>query len=425
MVLKLKSPIIFLPLLLLYCIVTLGFTSDSLVADEGRYLKYAKNLSQGYYSPKDKISLRNGPGYPILLLPFVLLNTPLIIPKLLNPIFLFLAILYCFYSFKLYSENNNLIIFCSYIIGLYPPILKWLPYLMPEVFAYFLVCGFIYHFCLFHYKSYFSWSNFLISILFLGFLALTKIIFGYVILVGICIFLILYFLTKNKSIFKSSIVLFFALILCIPYLAYTYSLTGKIFYWGTNGGEKLYWMSTLYANEYGDWFTYEETVHGKDEFDRNFTGNLTELANNHAGFYKKMTLLPGIEKDTLFRKKAMENIKAHPVKYLKNWMASIGRYFFNFPFSYTSQKLSTYFYLLPNMFLFVICFLCIYPSYLCLKWMQFEILALLIISAIYSGGSTLVNAQARHFTPLVPILILWIVFTYNNLIKIQIKKDFS
>ncbi len=46
-----------------------------------------------------------------------------------------------------------------------------------------------------------------------------------------------------------------ALIWCVPYLLMTYSLTGKPFYWGSSGGLSLYWMSTPYDTEMGDWFS--------------------------------------------------------------------------------------------------------------------------------------------------------------------------
>ncbi len=256
----------------------------------------------------------------------------------------------------------------------------------------------------------------------MGILALTKIVFGYVIVSVICIFIISYFLTKNVSVLNLSGIFILAVILCIPYLVYTHSLTGKVFYWGSNGAEKLYWMSTPYANEYGDWFTYEATVDPRNKSNRKFTRDLTVLSENHADFYEKVALHSGIEKDRLLKEKAIENIKAHPVKYFKNWMASVGRYLFNFPYSYTPQKLSTYFYLLPNMFLTVICILCLYPTYLYWRWMPIEIKVLLIISVVYSGGSSLINANARQFSAIVPILVLWIFFTVNNLVKIKVQK---
>ena len=39
-----------------------------------------------------------------------------------------------------------------------------------------------------------------------------------------------------------------ALVWCLPYLAHTYSLTGRWFYWGSSGGMSLYWMSTPYRD---------------------------------------------------------------------------------------------------------------------------------------------------------------------------------
>ena len=88
----------------------------------------------------------------------------------------------------------------------------------------------------------------------LGYLALIKPIFGYVLM-----FMIvgkgLIWITNRKSInYKKSIsILLIAFVTTIPYLAYTYHLTGKIFYWSSLGGNNLYWMSSPYKEELGSW----------------------------------------------------------------------------------------------------------------------------------------------------------------------------
>ena len=66
----------FLPLLVLYLILICTFAKDSFHGDEADYVRFAKNLSHGYYSPPDMVDLWFGPGYPLVLLPFVLLDLP-------------------------------------------------------------------------------------------------------------------------------------------------------------------------------------------------------------------------------------------------------------------------------------------------------------------------------------------------------------
>ena len=129
---------IFLPLLSLYVFLVLIFSQNELFHDEGTYIKYSTNLVAGYYSPKDNIKLTNGPGFPLILSPFILLKIPLKIVRLINAFFLFFAILYFFYTLCLYLKTQSSVFF-TYLLGIYPPILKWLPFLMTDVLAFFLV----------------------------------------------------------------------------------------------------------------------------------------------------------------------------------------------------------------------------------------------------------------------------------------------
>jgi hypothetical protein len=52
-----------------------------------------------------------------------------------------------------------------------------------------------------------------------------------------------------------------------------------------------------------------------------------------------------LERDDAFKAQALRNIAAHPAKYLRNWLANVGRLLFSYPYSYTEQKTSTFFYL--------------------------------------------------------------------------------
>src|SRR5215470_3914935 len=95
---KTVSPfLLFLPFFLLYVVLILAFHSNVLADDEARYLRYAKNLTHGYYAapaPNDEII--NGPGYPIVLAPFVALNTPVIWAILANALFYYLSIVFLY-----------------------------------------------------------------------------------------------------------------------------------------------------------------------------------------------------------------------------------------------------------------------------------------------------------------------------------------
>ena len=382
---------------MLYILIVLLANSNDFIGDEGRYVMYAKNLLKGYFSSKDTVYLWSGPGYPIILMPFVKLKLPWIAAKFLNPIFLFAAVLYFYNTLRLYMNEHTAMIF-SYLLGLYPPFCRYIHQLVTEQLAIFLVCGFIYHFCKLCRNEKFHWAHCLISSVYLGYLALTKVLFGYVIMIGLLMFILLYLWKKKDEYKKTALVYLLAFLVCIPYLVYTYSITDKIFYWGSQGGLFLYLMSSPHASEYGDWF------------ERN--------SKNHYAMYNEIAGLSAVERDYQFKKKAVQNIMRYPQKYIKNVMSNIGRLIFNYPFSYDTQRLSTYFYIIPNMFLLVFSVLCLYPMYLRRNLIPFEIYALILFALISFGGLSIVSSENRYSWPLVPIIMFWSAFTFTRFVKI-------
>ncbi|MFC1620963.1 ArnT family glycosyltransferase [Candidatus Omnitrophota bacterium] len=393
-----KNSIKFLPLLILYIFIVLMASSDSFQYDEGRYVLFTQNLSQGFYSDSSDMNLWNGPGYPIVLLPFALLKLPWLAAKLLNAIFLFGAVVYFYRALCFYIAKRPALCF-SYLLGLYLPFLRYVHVLLTEVFAIFLISGFLFHFCrIYNDDGKNKWISIIAAAFYLGYLALTKVFFGYVILAMIAAALFLYVLKRSAKLKKTLLVCLFALIFCSPYLYYTQSLTGRVFYWANSGGSSLYWMSTPYDNELGDWHDYTRVA------------NDPRLAKNHLDFLNNIAHLNYVEMDDAFKKKAIYNIKHYPVKFFKNWIANIGRMLFSYPFSYTPQKLSTFFYLIPNMFIVVLSFLCAYQGWRKRSQIPYEIGALLLFALITFGGSSLLSAYARQFAVIVPILALWMSF---------------
>lgn len=263
-------------------------------------------------------------------------------------------------------------------------------------------------------------SHFIASFLYLGYLALTKILFGWVLVVCLLIFLLLTFFrrrflklfgTKGHPALAVAVPIYAsAIIICIPYLIYTHSLTGKFFYWGNSGGLSLYWMSDLNKNELGDCHAPGQETSDMPQF------------KEHKDFLVKMMKLPGVQRDDEFRKQAIQNIKSNPKKYFLNWLANIGRMFFSYPYSYTEQKLSTYLYIIPNMFLMVVFLFCIYPAFVNRRSIPFEIYNFIIFGAVTFFGSSLLSAYPRQLFPIIPILILFIAYVTTNFLKIQLRR---
>jgi hypothetical protein len=410
-ILSLNPYLLFLPLLFLYIIIVLLFSKDILKGDEGRYIWFAQNLIQGYYSPPaPDINLWNGPGYPIILIPFVSLKLPFILIKLLNTIFLYLSAIFFFKTLQLYNINKTKIIIYSYIMfGLYYLPFHYLSLILTEIFTIFLISAFTYMFCYIFKKKNVTYGNIIITSILLAYLALTKVIFGYVVLACLTFFILMYLIKKSVTIKRIIMVYLLALLFCTPYLVYTYSITNKIFYWGNSGGSSLYWMSTPYENEFGNW--HHSSLEGISEM-----GKL-----NHKDFFYSISNLSSIEKDNALKKEAIKNIKEYPNKYFMNWIANVGRLLFSYPFSYANQTLNIYITILPNMFIVVFSILFLYPTIKLLKIIPSEIILLLVFVMIYLFGSSLLSAYRRQFIIIIPIIGLWFGYLFNNFIRI----DFS
>ena len=128
-----------LPFLAIYLIICIAFNKNELEGDESRYVTFASNIINGFFSNQySEVNLACGPGYPLLLTPFVLLKLPLIILKLLNALLLYLSLIISFKTFSFYSSTKNSFLFTS-VLGLYYPIFEQLPQIYSECFTWFLI----------------------------------------------------------------------------------------------------------------------------------------------------------------------------------------------------------------------------------------------------------------------------------------------
>lgn len=389
-----------LPLLILYLVVFFTLAKPSIdYSDQSRYAMYAENLSNGFYAPHDTLYLWNGPGYPLLLTPFAYFKIPWIYAKALNPIFMFLAVCFVYATLKNFMSEKAALFF-SYLFGLYPPFYAEICYLMTEPFTLMLMSAF----ALFTVKWFntFKYRFMLLAAVFCAFIALTKIFFAYVSLTVLVIAVI--FSGWNITCRRSVAIYAIGLLLCVPYLFYTYTLTGKVFYWANSGGYVVYWMSTPYSNEFGDVRIDEaETV-------------------RHKEFFDKLKGLNFVQKDELMKKQAIENIVNHPGKIVLNLASNVCRLFFNFPYSYKYQHPRTLFYMVPGSLLLGTMILCVYPLIKLCRRLPSAIIHSCGLSVIFMAGQSLLEAEARYLCPIVPFIFVAITYTATNLIKVQVSQ---
>jgi hypothetical protein len=225
----------------------------------------------------------------------------------------------------------------------------------------------------------------------------------------------------------------------LPYLVYTYQLTGRVFYWTTSSGNNLYWMSNPVESEYGDWLPapkpdssllasgnneseYRTIISMKYDMKSKYARGMADsIRSHHQKDFEVINRLNGVEKDDAYKRIAMSNIQSHPGKYIINWICNVGRILFNFPYSYTYQKPTTLFRLPLSGLLVVLMIYSLIPTFIHWRKISFPIRFILFFVLIYLGVSSLASGETRMFTIVVPMLLVWTALIIRKTVSINIR----
>ncbi len=404
---NLKFALATIPFFILYFIICISFKPAGFIGDEERYLTFASNLWNGYYSPATPyFTIWNGPGYPILIAPFVLLNLPVISFRILNSLLLYLSLIVTNKTLNYFIPKNAAMGF-TILLGLYYPIYQMLPLILTECASWFVISLLCYIITL-NFRKPINLKLNILAGLTIAYLAMTKVIFGHVIITMFLfsLFLLIFSTARNFAI-KSIIICSFSLLFCLPWLLYTYNLSGEPLYWSNSGGMSLYTMSTPFPDENGDWHNFDDLRSNP----------------NHREFISRIEKLPSLEMDKEFQAAAISNIKAHPVKYFKNWIANVGRLIFSYPFSHAEQSIETYFTIIPNMFVIVLIVISLLICVKNPKLLPHELYFMLLFVLIYLFASSLVSAYRRMFFITMPFWSIFIAYVLHSSIKIKTVQD--
>jgi Dolichyl-phosphate-mannose-protein mannosyltransferase len=423
--------LVFLPFLLLDIIIVFKFRSFSGAGDGPRYITFAQHLLNGFYSPPPPaIDLWNGPGYPIILMPFVWLKLPVICITLLNALFHYASMVLLYKTLVRISSPGYALLF-GLLWAFYLVAYEQLPYISTEPFVMFIIMLIAYSLVIAIQEK--NHRAAILCGLSLGWLALVKVIFGYIIL-ALLLFYLFQWLIKKRQRFYLRIVFICLLALAVnlPYLIYTYHLTGKVFYWGNSGGMSLYWMSTPFANEFGDWQPPDLNYLLKAPTDPSLfkgtdTSNIKyeafqELVNNHQKDYSEFNSKTGVAKDDAFKQKAIENIKKNPGKFLHNCISNFGRLIFNVPYTRKFQDPSMLVRIMLNSVVFT--FILITSLITIFRWKKIIPLIrfLIIFLLAYLAASLIVSAYSRMFYVVVPAIFIWMAYIFYNFIQISFRQ---
>ena len=342
------------------------------MGDEIRHVYLANNLLRGFYSPPSPhVNLSIGPGYPMLITPFLAIHLPYLCIKLLNPLFYYLSTIFLFKSLReMVSFRKTLLVSifwsCNY------PMFSYMFYMLTEIFTILLVTILIFCTIKAFKQEYLKRTKKYIWLagIVMGYIALTKVIFGYVILSMLIGSGMLWLIKKGMENYRKGLmVAAIALGATVPYLVYTYHLTGRVFYWGTLAGNNMYWMRSPSTNEYGNWVpdVAKDTLAQKNNpligIKRIFVpGAEDSLRLHHQVDFNETYKYDGVELDDAFKKLAYRNFKSHPIKYLQKCVSNVGRMLFGSPNSYMIQKPGDLVRLLPNGIIAVLSLFCLLPT---------------------------------------------------------------
>jgi hypothetical protein len=407
--------LLLLPLLLVY--VAAAFFFPSHPDDEASYVELAHRLVDGRYVAGDEDALLDddpaspdlwfGPGAPLLLAPLAAVDAPIEAFRLVGPLALFGAML-CFYALARDRWDSRVALVATYALGLYPPFLALLPNVHSEPPAILFVGAAMLGFSRTLGSG--GSKSFAMTAAALAALALTRVAYGWVLTVVLLLLLLTAFVRRPAPVaLRSAKVVALALLLCVPWLAYTAATTGRPLVWGNSGSLSLYWMSSPYDGDSGDWRQANDV----------FTD--PELAP-HRSFFASLRGLPLAEQNAEIEREAIGNIVDDPLAYAGNVAANGSRLLVNAPYSDSRWKANDLFYALPNAVLVAAIALSIVVLARRRRRLPPETLPLAFLAAVALVAHLLVAGYPRMLAPIAPV-VAW--FTTLALVEAGILRTAS
>ena len=429
------------PIFILFVVNIFFFGKNIPLSDGIRYWKTASDILNGFQNTSviESWLLLNGPLYPFILALFKCIGFSVKASIFLNAIFLYVAYTYFFKSADLFLDSKKALILTYVLVLIDPFLFYWGAKLYSESLSILWVCLLIYLLTKYYNspsKKLFYWASLIFCLL-----ALTRVIFAYVILIFIPLGFLSYYIFK-KEIFKSiSQIGCYGILFLVPYLIFTYSITNKVFYLSGNGGSLLYWTSSPYKSDMGEWHTMQinhdhfaaryNSFSGLDSIYLRKVNQviINEINSNHYDFAKSLSKSKNlVEYDDALKAKAIENIKNHPTSFLSNWILNTGRLLIGIPHAiYHKPPFSPIFILLNTLkSSFVLCFLLL-AILLFIKNFSFEqsnLIWMLLLLVIYLSGQSILAVQSQRFLlPIYPLIFLFTAISFSNYLRFKSPKS--
>jgi len=366
--------------------------------DEASYVVLAERLTDGFYVTGDDDAILNadpgspdlwfGPGLPAFLAPLVAIDAPLSVLRLTS-VFVLLAAVLLMYLLARDRWGPRAGLVAAYGLGLYLPFLGLLSNLHSEVLAVLFVVVGMLGVARHLERGGAVWL--VVGAAGLAGLALTRVAYGWVLTITLVVLLVWWVAVRSRASGRAAAVLALALALCLPWLAYTYSKTDRLFVWGNSGSLSLYWMTSPHDGDLGDWHQAHLVFTDPDLLP-------------HRAFFESLRGLDLAEQNAEIEREALRNIADHPGAYAENVVANVSRMLFNTPYSRTLQQTNDLFYALPNAILLGAAALCVLVLLPRRRTLPPETGVFALLAATAFGLHALVSAYPRMLAPIVPLL---------------------
>lgn len=396
--------------LLFYVVVTMLCQRPDLIWDEGRYLDFAKNLLQGFYAEPKNPDIINGPGYPLVLAPLLALKVPLLGMRMLNAVFMALAAWFGFRAVLPYA-GKCWALGIALVTTLHPSLVRTAPYVMTEALAVCCIAGFAWALSAALRSANWRWSTVLAAGFAFGWLILTRVFFGNVLMATTALLVVLLIVWKSQRgrLLRVLAVMAVSFAMCVPWLAYTKAKTGENLCWSTVSGELLYWITSTNEGENGHWFSVEDAQ------------NKLELVAKHRDFYLPYYDLPVKERETRFKQRAMEQLRANPQGVFKNWLCNWSRLLFGFPRSFQPEELTTVVLIAINGPIVLLTLITLLVGLKQWRTLPLEIALLAAMIFIYLGGSSIAPGLPRYTVVIWPWLGPVIAAVLSKNLKVRLE----
>jgi hypothetical protein len=364
------------------------------VKDEARYWQDAHHLTQGWFISSSDPSIINGPGYPLLLTPFAAMDAPGVMVRMLNAVFVALAVWFLWRAIHR-AAGPRWALAGGLLLMFHPSLLQEGRFVMTEALTVCCLCGFLWALTVAVSAQDRVPARLLLAAFALAWLTLTRVVFGHVASAMLVFTLAaMLFAPRHHPVLRRVAGVFaLSLLLCLPYLLYTRAKTGKFPVWATTAPELQYWLTSTYPGENGHWYSPEQVYASP------------ELNAHHGDFMRLVESTPAPREQELYAEKRGEHVRRNPKGVAVNWACNVTRLFFGFPRSLEREKLSTIGYIIINGPICAAAVLALLLAWKYRRTLPPEPVLLLLMAAVFLGGSTLAPAQPRYSMTVLPLVL--------------------